>query len=89
MPGPAPATPDAALVTFSDQLTDAATLVQADLNPGVGHADRPRAPRLETATRAAATTAIADCRTDTPVVVRMLLARDWIVGVAQMVDQRP
>jgi uncharacterized membrane protein YccC len=89
VPGELPASPDAALVEFAGQLTDAATLVEADLGPGIGHPDRARAPRVEVATRAAAVRAIADCRAETPAVVRAVLARDWVVGVAQMVDQRP
>jgi uncharacterized membrane protein YccC len=90
VPGSQPhdaATP--ALVAFGDQLVDAATLVDADLSPGRGHGDGPRAPRLETSTRAAAVAAIAAAKADTSAVVRALLARDWIVGVAQMVDHRP
>jgi uncharacterized membrane protein YccC len=89
VPGEPKPSPDGARVEFTDQLADAATLVEADLGPGSGHPDRPRAPRLEAVTRAAAERAIADCRSDSPVVVRMVLARDWVVAVAQMVDQRP
>jgi uncharacterized membrane protein YccC len=89
VPGASPAAPDAAIGAFADGLADAATLVQADLTSGRGHPERPRAPRVEAATRAAAVAAIAQARAETPVVVRTLLARDWVVGVAQMVDQRP
>jgi uncharacterized membrane protein YccC len=91
VPVRAPATgdPDGAVVAFGDELCDAATLVQADLAPGRGHGDRPRAPRIETSTRAAALAAVAAADGDAPAVVRAVLARDWIVGVAQQVDHRP
>jgi uncharacterized membrane protein YccC len=89
VPGPAVAVHGTELVAFTDGLADAATLVQADLSPGAGHPDRPRAPRLEASTRAVAVGAIAAAHGDAPLVVRAVLARDWIVGVAQMVDHRP
>jgi uncharacterized membrane protein YccC len=89
VPGPRPDASNATFTAFFDQLTDAATLVESDLAPGTGHPDRARAPRIETATRSAAEVAIRDCRSETPAVVRAVLARDWIVGVAQMVDARP
>jgi hypothetical protein len=89
VPGP-PAPPgDAALVAFCDQLADAATLVRADLDPGQGHADRPRAPRLDASTRDVAVAAIDAAHGASPAVVRAVLSRDWIVGVARLVDQRP
>jgi uncharacterized membrane protein YccC len=89
VPGPTAPANDVLLVAFADQLADAATLVQADLGAGRGHPDRPRAPRVEASTRTAAAAAIGSAGGDTPVVVRAVLARDWIVGVAQMVDHRP
>jgi len=89
VPGTEPAARDATLIAFADVLGDAATLVEADLAPGAGHPDRPRAPRLDGSTRAAAVAAIASSRGDAPLVVRAVLARDWIVGVAQMGDHRP
>ncbi len=89
VPSPTAPPQDAPLGALGDQLADAATLVQADLGPGRGHPDRPRAPRVEASTRAAAADAISAAHGDDPVVVRALLARDWIVGVAQMVDERP
>jgi hypothetical protein len=89
VPGPA-ARPEAVEIqAFCDQLADAATLVRADLDPGQGHPDRPRAPRLDASTHAVAAAAIDAARGDTPAVVRAVLSRDWIIGVAQMVDQRP
>jgi hypothetical protein len=89
VPGAAPTAREPALARFADGLTHAATLVHADLNPGTGHPDPPRAPRVGASTRDAAVAAIAAARADTPVVARTVLARDWIVGVAQMVDHRP
>jgi len=89
VPGSEVAEQGAELVAFADGLADAATLVEADLGPGAGHPDRPRAPRLEASTRAVAVDAIAAAHGDAPLVVRAVLARDWIVGVAQMVDHRP
>ena len=82
--------PTPTLVAFADQLADAATLVQADLGPGAGH----RRPAARTAPRGVdprppRSAAIAAAHGDAPVVVRAVLARDWIVGVAQMVDHRP
>jgi len=89
VPGPAARPGDVRLVAFCDQLADAATLVRADLDPGRGHPDRPRAPRLDASTRDVAAAAIDAAHGDAPAVVRAVLARDWIIGVARMVDHRP
>jgi uncharacterized membrane protein YccC len=89
VPGPRPSPAADVLLALDDELADAATLVDADLAPGHGHGDRPRAPRVETATRDAAVQAIAACRDEPAPVVRAVLGRDWIIAVAEMVDSRP
>ncbi len=70
-------------------LEDAAQVVAGALGPGRGPAVPPCAARLRAGTREAAEAAI-DARGDPAgSLVRWLLARDWVLSTADLVDERP
>ncbi len=70
-------------------LHDAATDLAVDLAPGRGAPSPPCRPRLAASTRLAAETAVELGEQDAAAVTRSLLARDWLLATAQMVDTRP
>ena len=60
-----------------------------DLAPGRGAPNPPCCPRLVATTRTAAETAIAHGADGAAAVTRSLLARDWLLATAALVDARP
>ena len=70
-------------------LHDAATELAADLAPGRGAPSPPCSPRIAVSTLAAAEAAVGRGREHPAAVTRSLLARDWLLSTATMLDTRP
>ena len=70
-------------------LHDSALDLAADLAPGRGAPSQPSGPRLAASTRAAAEAAVELGRDRAESVTRSLLARDWLLATATLVDARP
>ena len=70
-------------------LHDFALELAADLAPGRGAPSPPSGPRLAASTRAVAEAAIELGRDRAESVTRSLLARDWLLATATLVDARP
>ncbi len=70
-------------------LHDSAIELAADLAPGRGAPTPPCRPRIAASTLLAAEAAVELGRNDPGGVTRSLLARDWLLATATMVDTRP
>ncbi len=70
-------------------LHDSAIELAADLAPGRGAPSPPCCPRIAASTFSAAEAAVELGRDDAAGVTRSLLARDWLLATATMVDTRP